>query len=316
MKSDKTIIITVVLFIAGIGISLAVDKLTKQPTSLDGDVQNRSGIRTSVIAQRVVCLTPLGTETIYALAAEDKLVGISDFCDYPPETKNMRRVGGAIDTGFETITSLRPDLIIVLGRNAKVAEFCKNKGIKLLRIRMSDMDSLYNDVIRLGDVLGCPGRSRDLCRKMFDELLVIKSAVSQAVEADGRPGVFLSLHRKPGSMSGLSTAGDKTCLTDLIEIAGGKNIFHDLEKPYSQISKESLLKRNPDMVIESCPYENISADQKEKLLTEWQQFPTLPAVKNNRIYFTHTDFIMRPGPRVGKIARTLAGMIHPEAFDE
>ena len=131
-----------------------------------------------------------------------------------------------------------------------------------------------------------------------------------------RPRVFFSVYRTGGSLAGLCTINEQSFISELIHIAGGQNIFADLDQPYPRISKESLLKRRPDVIIEIRPDQTLSDTARRQLRDDWQRLPELPAVGHGRLHFTRDSALLIPGPRLGHAARLLAQFIHPETFHE
>ena len=113
-----------------------------------------------------------------------------------------------------------------------------------------------------------------------------------------------------GSMANLYTVGGKSFLSELLEIAGGKNIFADVDQPYPEASKESLIKREPDVILEMRPGERISHNKRNEIAAEWNVFDGVPAVSNHRIYVLTEDFLLVPGPRIVNTARTIAQILH------
>jgi iron complex transport system substrate-binding protein len=252
-------------------------------------------------------MTPIGTETVFALGCGQNVVGVSDFCDYPPQAKSKPHRGGAINPNFERLTALKPDLVIVLGQNEKITEFCRRKNIGVLKISMADLEELFTDLKKMGQVLGCPEQAEKLSNQIRTDLQKVREKWS----GQNKPKVFLSMYRTTGSLEGISTVGGNTCLSELLSIAGGENIFADLPLPYPIISKETLLKRQPDIIIEPHPSQLLANTNHSDLLADWQPLASIPAVANNRIYFIPDDIVLKPGPRVAQIAEILFNIIHP-----
>jgi len=261
--------------------------------------------------RRVVCMAPNVAEAVFALGAGDRVVGVSQYTNYPPEARSRPSVGALYNPDLERLVALRPDLVIVQQRHEKVEALCRRRGIPVLRVSMTDVRSILAGILSLGRVLGRPESARALCARIEAELAAVRRRVA------GRPRVkvFLCLGRSPGSLKGLFTVGGKSFLSQLIETAGGKNIFADLEKEYHQISAESLLVRAPEVIVETYPSQELSRGRRRRLLRDWQAMPTLPAVRRGRIFFVTDDYILVPGPRIGRIAARLAGLFHPEAAE-
>ena len=311
MKTDKTPkqylknVVIVLLFLAG-GIALSVL------------LQNLGG-KTAYLAppakgyQRIICMSPAVTETLYALDCGDLVVGVSSFSDFPAEAAKKPSVGGYINPNFERLLTLQGDLVIVQGRQEKVSDFCRQKNIPLLRVTFKDLAAIYQDIRTLGSELDRQGEAAALCDRIRQEIQDVQTRVAGC----DRPRVFFSLYRAPGSLAGLSTVGGNTFLDELIEIAGGRNIFNDVvNDDYPQISKETLLKRQPQIIIEPVAADKLTDQQRSVRWADWRRLGNIPAVADGRIFFPTSDTLLKPGPRMGQAAQCLAELIHPEVDDE
>ena len=128
--------------------------------------------------------------------------------------------------------------------------------------------------------------------------------------------MFYSLGHGPGEMSTLFTTGGASFVSELIEIAGGRNIFAERAALYPEISKEVLVSRAPEIVIESAVGHTGDSDYVERLRDDWRMFPTIPAVTNGRVHIITEPYLEIPGPRLGMAAAMLVELIHPEVSDE
>jgi iron complex transport system substrate-binding protein len=302
MNKHKTILVFLLLLAVGVMLSVLCSRAApnhKRPTG-------RSR------AQRIVCVPPSITEILFALGRGDRIVGVSDFCTFPLETHHIEKVGGFFNPNFERLISLKPDLVLTIGRSEKVSQFCRQENIAHLNLRIENIDDLRDNILLLGRKLACPEQARQLWFDIEHDLEQIKLKTAE----QKKPRVFFSVYRTTGSMSGLTTIGGDTFLSELIHIAGGKNIFDDIKQFYPQISKESLLKLQPEIIIEPIPEELISDEYIEQRRSDWNVFSSLPAVKNNHIYFPSQEGLFIAGPRIGKTAQALAEILHPEVFGE
>ncbi len=267
------------------------------------------------IPQRIVCMSPSITEIVFALGGEDRVVGVSNFCLYPPQAKKKPKLGGFLNPNFEQLIALDPDLVIVQGVSEKITRFCQQEDIELLRVQVDDVESIRNDIEVLGRKLGCPERGKQLSFEISRALDDIKMRLAQCEPRK----VFFSLYRTTGSMSGLTTVGADTFISELIGICGGENIFNDVGIRYPQISKESLLKRAPQIIIEPISTENLSPQYREQVIGDWRDFFAGFAgdsTEGPRIYLPASEALLIPGPRIVQAAAMLAKMIHPEVFGE
>ena len=301
MKVDKSLIVFAVLGVVGILIAVGI---------YGGEGEEKVSPPTA--AARIICMAPSVAECVFALGCSDRVVGVSSFCDYPPEAKEKVKLGGFANPDFERLLSLKPDLVIIQGQFTKIAEFCRREKIAVLRVEMSDIKTIYHDIMLLGEALGCGERAVQVCKDIRGSLEAVKAKVA----GRKRPRVFFSLFRAPGSLAGISTIGGNTFLSELVEIAGGKDIFDDLEQQYPQVSKETLLRRQPEIIIEPCAGDGLTDEQRKQRLDDWGMLEALPAVKQGRIYFPAENLVFKPGPRIGETAAVLASKIHPEIASE
>lgn len=298
------IFIFIPLFLAGLALSFMLNSLkdaTGGPAHTNDDP----------CAFRIISTVPSGTELIYALGCEQRLAGVTDFCQYPPAARVLPKIGGLFNPNFERLLALEPDAIIAQGRAPKMTAFCQQHGIRLLRIRMNTVDIILEDTRLLGEQLGCTDRAMHLARDMEEQLATIRAAVADRK----RVRIFFSLYRLGGSTAGISTVGRPSFITDLIDTAGGENIFADIEQPYPKISLESLLKRRPEVIIEPFPGDKLDPADRQQRLQAWQSMSDLPAVAKGRIYFLPENLILKPGPRIVQTAKLLARTLHPDTCE-
>lgn len=287
---------------AGLGLVLFLTLIVSQPLAA------LAAEATSGPARRIVSLGPNITEAVFALGLGDRLVGVSSFSTYPPEARSLPQLGGYLNPNLERLRVLKPDLVLVQYEPEKVARFCQKEGIRLVRVRMDSLGTIYEGLSVLGRALGAPERADRLRASIQAEL----KGVAAAVSALPRQRVFVCLGRAPDSLSGLFTAGGASFLTEVLKVAGGDNIYADLNRSYPEISKESLVKRAPEVILELRPGERIDADRARRIKADWQALRGLPAVDAGRVHLLTQDYLLIPGPRVGAVARLLAQTLHPE----
>jgi iron complex transport system substrate-binding protein len=256
----------------------------------------------------VITFGPNITETVFALGQGNRIVGVTTFCDYPPEAKLKQRVGGYLDPDLEAITALAPELIILPGKMEKLAALAEQNGFTILNAHMDDLKSIHESIRSIGAALGCASEAESLCATIDADL----AAVRDAVKDRPRPNVLLINTRQSHDLNNLFTVGRLSFMSELTEIAGGDNIFNDTDKPYFEASKESVVARAPDVIIEFHAGENISPEEQARYIADWNELQTVPAVQNKRVHLFLESYGLRPGPRVGLIAAQLAKMLHPD----
>ncbi len=279
------------------------------------DSTQNSGTPPSEVAQkaggarRIICAAPSVTEMVFALGIGGKVVGVSDFSTHPPAARTIPRIGGLIDPNREKITALQPDLLIIQGQNESLARFCEEHGIQFLSIEINTLEDIWAAIHTIGQTLRTEDKAISLVQNIKDDLQAIKDRIHN------RPPkkVFLTLGHTPGDLTGLMTTGPGTFMHELVSVAGGTNIFADASGLYPQISKESLVKRQPDVIIEAIPG-GVPEERLKLLKKDWLQLPMLPAVKSGNIHYLTEDFLLIPSVRIAQTVRRFAEIFHPEAF--
>ncbi len=258
--------------------------------------------------QRIVCMAPNIAETVFALGAGDRVVGVSEYTVYPPEAVKLPTVGAQYNADLEKIASLKPDLVIVQEKHEKVEQLCAERGIEVMRVKMLRVGSILDGVRQLGDRLGVPENAAALQKKILADL----AAVRARVQGLPRTSVFFCVGRAPGSPRGLFATGGTSFLTEMLTLAGGRNVYEEVQESYPQISAESLIQLAPQVIIEAYPSQKFSEEQRKRIIADWAALPKIPAVRDGRIFLLTEDFLVVPGPRIGLIAGRLADVLHPK----
>lgn len=250
---------------------------------------------------RIVSLIPATTEIIYALGADRCLVGRSIYDNFPPEVRAVPDVGHAIGVAIERVVTLRPDLVLLVAGsdNARtVAEFDR-LGVRSLVFRMNRLEDLRSTIARLGAVLERPGRADSLWSAIDADL----NDVRDRTTALDRPTVYYDIAHPPPF-----TIGRGSYLDSLIFIAGGRNVFHDVEAPSPTVSLEAIVARDPDVIVFPVSKQWSGAGSP----LERPLWNSLRAVRDGRVREVDADLLHKLGPRVGIAVRSLARAIHPE----
>lgn len=300
---DKRMRLLIVVFFAfGIGVSVLLWNFGATKT-------DSTSVKTQ-FPQRIVSLTPSVTEIVFAMGCEDKLVGVTQFCNYPPEASLLPRLGGRINPNFERLLSLRPELVIYQGNHHKVESFCKTYNIATMKVDLNNVDSIIKDIETIGQRLDASAQAGQVIARISTSI----ENVRQAVAGRKKVSVFFCLGRLSGSMSSLTTTGGGTFISDLIGFAGGENIFGDLTLDYVEINKEALLELDPEVIIEVRAGEQLSDEDISLLQKDWGGMSGLDAVKNGNVHILTDVFLLMPTPRLTLAVDRLANVIHPEAF--
>jgi len=243
--------------------------------------------------RRIVSLAPSATETVYALGAEDRLVGVTSFCNYPPEAQRKEKVGSYYLPSLEKIVAAKPDLIILSAPGQEQTQMkLEGLGLKVIVLNPRTSGETLESFRLLGKVLGLEPRAESLVLRVRAQL---DSVRAKAQAQPDPPLVFVEIDSAP-----LFTCGGRSFLGELVRIAGGRNLFEDLPRDYAVVSAEWVVTGKPDVILIVHP--NAKArDVKERL-----GWGAIPAVKENRVYDGLDENVLtRPGPRIGLAAKIL-----------
>lgn len=260
----------------------------------------------------IITIGPNAAEIICGLGACDSIVGVDKFCVFPPALADVPRVGGLFDPDLERIVSLRPDLIVLRGRSATVERLAERMNIGVYHDPTERLDQIPVVIGTLGDRLG----RQEQARAMIEEFESALDRVRRRVAGRARPRVFLSVARQPDRLADVLTAGQGVFLTQMIEIAGGQNVFGDVEMGYPQVSIESILARRPDVIIELMPEVEVTPELRDRILTDWRRWALLPAVAQDRVHIISDDHCLIPSPRYVDIIERVSRILHPDEHVE
>jgi len=252
--------------------------------------------------QRIVSLAPSITEILFALDLGEKVVGVTNWCDYPPEALDKEKVGEYDAPDIEKILTLNPDLILVAyGTPIDVINTLDGLGLIVFGIKSTDLDDVLNDIRTVGEITDKEVEAQALTAEMA---VRIEAVTDQTEELENRPRVFYVIWHDP-----LWTTGSGTFMHELIEKGGGVNICGNITG-YPTISIEEVVARNPEVIITSS-----WPDVYEWAMNETALNPT-DARQNDRVFACDDNLVQRPGPRLVEGLEWFAYFIHAEIFEE
>ena len=260
-------------------------------------------------ARRIVSLVPALTEILFAIGAGSQVVGVSTYDAFPPEVRRLPRVGALLDPDTERILALRPDLVFVYGSQADQQAQFERAGIRTFVYRHGGVATVLETIHDAGRATGHETQAASVAAAIQARL----DAVRERVRQRRRPRVLLVFERQPGTLRGIYASGGTGFLHDMLEIAGGENVFADVRREAVQPSQETLLARAPDVILEvraSGLIETTQADDR----AVWSALPALPAVRSGRVHFLSGPHLVVPGPRLAQATEEIARALHPDAF--
>ena len=262
--------------------------------------------------RRIVSTAPSITEMLYALGLGDRVVGVTTFCHYPPEAARKPKIGNYLNPDVEAILALRPDLVIAEKSMIRQALSLPKLNLNLLEVDDATIPGIYASIRAIGLAAGAKAPAEALCDRIRGSLESIRERCVRLP----RTRVMFVVGRTPGRVEDLIATGGSTYLDELIQIAGGENVFHDAPAAYSKVSLEEVLARDPDVIIdmgEMAQTVGITDQQRRAVVALWKRYPSLKAVRQNRVFAVASDIFVVPGPRVTEAAREIAALLHPEA---
>lgn len=260
--------------------------------------------------ERIVSLAPSNTEILFALGLEDRIVGVTKYCNYPPSVEDFKKsgkltvVGGYKDPDLEKILSLSPDLVLASKiQSSSTIPKLEEAGIPTFAINSNNFSGVLQSIERVGRITGKEAEASKLVQNMEERI----RAISEKVGPVPKRRVLYVLWHDP-----LQTVGAGTVQDEIIEMAGGANIFHDLSG-YPLIDPEAIVKRNPEIIVSGTGTGEKRNDSFNWAKTE-DRINYTDAREHNRIYQVQGDLITRAGPRIVDAVEMMAAIIHPEVF--
>ena len=264
----------------------------------------------SASQRRIISLIPATTEMLFAIGVADRLAGVGSYDRFPPEVDRLPRVGGLLDPSVERILSLKPDLVIVYDTQAELKDQLARAGIPIFRYVHRGLPDITETMRALGVRVGAASAADAAAMQIEQQLAAIKARAADRP----RPKTLLVFGREPGSLRQVVASGGYGFLHDVLEIAGGADVLAPMKRQSVQLSTESILALAPEVIIELHYGPSMRADRLDAERLVWNALPSVPAVKNNRVYLLVGDEFVVPGPRIVLAAERFARALHPEAY--
>jgi iron complex transport system substrate-binding protein len=299
------------LLVAALTLTFAVSCATEAEDKTQAAIEITDQLGRTVTleqpAQRILSLAPNNTEILFAL--DEEVVGVTEYCDYPPEAQTKTIIGGFSNPNIEEIVALEPDLILVTTMHEDILPQMEGMGLTVMALAPQVFEDVYEGIEIVGRATGKETEAAALRADMEGRVKAITD-LTDAIPEDERPGVFYLTWHDP-----LMTSGGDTLINELIEMAGGTNIFEEV--PGSEIiDLEVLITRNPQVCIVGIGMVDEGEEELGLLFFETEErLQNTDAVKNDRIYGIHLDLTGRAGPRLVDGLEAFARAIHPELFE-
>ena len=259
------------------------------------------------IPQRIVSFGPSITEILFALSLEEKVVGVSDYCDYPEAAELKPKVGDAFNPSLEKIVELEPDLVLTVKQEQLNREL-DALGIEFMVLDPEDIDAILGDIELVGEITGTKKRAEELIKDMQDSI----SQVIALMEDAPKVSVFFIIDATDPTLPW--TAGTGSFIDALITMAGGENVAGEAVGAWVPFSLEQVVSSDPEVIIIQTMIAGIPTISKEEL-DEHPVWGEMTAVRQGKVYIIDGDLVSRPGPRIVQGLEEMAKIIHPELFE-
>ena len=244
-------------------------------------------------AQRIVALSPHLVENLFAIGAGDRIVATITYADYPEAARQLPRIGNLQQISVEAIVALQPDLVLAWasGTSATIIKQLQSLGVTVYQDEPKTLDDIAQSLQQLGQLTGQWQQAQAVTTEYLDKLVQLKNTYAQAAPVT----VFYQIWHEP-----LQTLNRNHVINSVIELCGGRNSFANAPVLAPKINIESVLIRNPQVIIASA-----HRGQRPQWLDQWQQWPSLSAVQQGQLYFIDADLLERHTLRILRGAEQL-----------
>ena len=293
----KRIIFLVLIFGVLLSCSDKKEEIKKSSTIID-DLGNSFQFDTP--PQRVITLAPNLTEFIFDLGLEKYLVGNTSYCDFPDDAKTVEKVGDMLTFNFEKILTLKPDLIFITveGNTKETYDKFNELGLKVFVSNPRGFKGIKKTYLDFASIFGIKNKAELKIEEWNSTIAEIK----QESESYNKPTMYCAVELKP-----IMVAGKNTFINEIIEICGGINLAAVLPQNYPVLSREEILRSNPDYFLFTAHIN----DKVENIVNTYPEWRSLGAVKNKKVLLIDRNLFGRPGPRFTEAVETLFKLLHP-----
>jgi iron complex transport system substrate-binding protein len=293
MAANLTATLTRRRFAAGLALAAMTSRLPAQATP-----------------HRIVSTAPSITEALFALDLGSHVVGVSRFCDFPPEVLKLPKVGTYIKPDPEAIARLAPDLVILQGNPTELTNRLNALHISFAEVPHGTLNDVFTGIRIIAKAAGCPERAEPLVSGIQHRLDAIQSKARTLPS----PRVLVIVGRRQGMLTDLVAIGPGNYVNQILEIAGGANVLAKPDLPqYPHISLETVLRENPEIILDLSGTQESEAERqaaRDATLALWRLNAELTAVRNRHVYVGTSNALLVPGPRTVEAAQRIFDYIH------
>jgi len=278
----------------------------------DGNEEAQQAPEEPALPERIISMSPNLTQIIYALGAEDRLVGVDEYSIYPAGAAELPRIGNYLDPDLEALVVARADIVLVVDTDELMAQMLSGLGLEYENFGNDTIEDILASIERLGELTGREDRASELIENFDETRREIETAL------DGVPDIRVALvvGRNIGRLQDIYVSGGGNFLGELLEIAGGENVFASEILAWPQVGVEAIVGADPDVIIDSTLSKGASDGEFDALRDDWNDLPSLHAVQNDRIIVPREGWFQIPGAYLDSTLRLIVHWLHPEIFPE
>jgi len=284
-------------------------KATEQEMANGTFLVDLMGRRVAITGEidRIISLSPQHTEILFALGLEEKVVAVTDFCNYPPQAANIKKVGGFTDTNIEILLTLQPDLVLAGSPHRELVQQLEERNIPVLAMEPRSLAEIYETIRLIGAAAGAEKAAGEMTGEIKEQVSIIQERLSSLSDEERIPVYYELWYDPPMSV------GNRSFIHEVITLAGGENIFADLDDNYPTVSAETVAQKNPRVILFSSDHGTVEAVREQYALRPgWDK---INAYQENRIHSVDGDLFNRAGPRIGHAVETAAALFYPALFE-
>ena len=311
-------VIIIIIMVSGAFLYVNYKTPNQAKTQNNISITDDEGYTTNLtsLPQRIISLAPACTQILFAIGDGNKVVGVTDYDNYPYNFSawiaagNMTSIGGYSTPNMEAIASLHPDLIVSDNINDALLPNMRSLEYKVIVINPTSINGIYQDITMVGKATGAQTKATSVIANITSTISNIQAKIAAANIAT-KPKVYYEVWSDP-----LMSAGSTTWINDVINKAGGVNIFANETQQYPTVASETIVSLNPDVILlptnmgTGTPFYGTVQDVKST--PGWN---TISAVKNDKVYVIDQDVFAEPGPRVADQVYDVAQCLYPQLFN-
>lgn len=259
--------------------------------------------------QRLISLSPSITETVYALGLADRLVAVTDYCDYPAEAQLLPTVGGYTDPSIEAIVANQPDLVILLQSQQQLRQQLNHLGISTHSIDNSTLLGIEAAIASIAQLTGQQQQANILLDSIHHTIKQVRDKVSK--QAPVRTLISMAHYVNSEKLDIVYIAGQQDFYNDLLQLAGGENVYNGSHIKVPSVSEEGIIRMNPDVIIDIFPEADDHQSDMNLVRQQWLKLDAVSAVQQQRVHIIERDYASIPGPRIFQLLPEIAQLLHP-----